>query len=271
MPITSTVNFEALDQNSFHQVDRRIMRAAFDTHNQMGRLLDEKIYHSALEKACQRSAVECHREVEIKATFSSYTKSFYLDLLVQNGAIYEIKTSRALTNNHEAQLMNYLLLSGIQHGKLINFRPSSVEYRFISTSLKPCDRFSFTINAEQWISLSENCEKIKALLHGILHEWGSHLHIDLYRDALIELIGGKQLFQPIDLFMNSNKVGYQDMCLLSPITALQISSIKSGILSYQNHLLRLLHSTNLKHIQWLNFNNHEITLRTLHKNDSVVK
>ncbi|HAV12625.1 MAG TPA: hypothetical protein DCX06_03875 [Opitutae bacterium] len=265
MPIISTVTTTALNQDSFHQVDHVIMGKAFKIHNQIGRLLDEKVYQTCLAKASLESQIECQREVEVKATLSTFAKSFFIDLLVQNGAIYEIKTTSALNNAHEAQLLNYLLLLGIQHGKLINFRPSSVEYRFVSTSLKSRDRHLFNIDTKDWHAESKKCVILKDLVSEILDDWGSHLHVDLYRQALIELISNGQPSQQVDLFINSEKVGEHETCLLSPDTGLHISSIKKGIPSYRNHLTRFLHSTNLKHLQWLNFNNHEIKLMTLHQ------
>lgn len=195
MPINSTVKVESIDQEYFHKLDRVIMGQAFNIHNKMGRLLDEKIYQSCLTKRALESQLECQREVELKATHSTFTKSFFLDLLVQDGAIYEIKTARTLTNAHQAQLLNYLLLTGVSRGELINFRPSSVESRFVSTSLKTADRHSFNISTEHWQAVSNKCIVFKDLVTELLNDWGSHLHIDLYKEALVELISSNQMPQ----------------------------------------------------------------------------
>ncbi len=53
---------------------------------------------------------------------------FYVDLLVEDRVIVEIKAVRALAKEHEAQLVNYLNATGIQDGLLINFG-SSVEIK----------------------------------------------------------------------------------------------------------------------------------------------
>lgn len=265
MQISSTQTIQALDQDSFHLVDKFIMGQAFEIHNSMGRLLDEKIYQSALDKACKKYSYKCSREVKVTASHKSFSKSYYLDLLISDGAIYEIKTVSKLTNSHEAQLLNYLLLTGIQHGKLINFGTNSVEYRFVSTSLKHHDRFSFSINATEWKKASESCESVKDIANDLLSDWGSHLHVSLYSEAIIELLGGKRRLQPVELFAGSDKIGEQQLCLLCQDVALHISSIKQGIHSYQTHLVRFLKSTKLNSIQWLNFDNHEITLKSLKK------
>ncbi|MFT5131127.1 MAG: GxxExxY protein [Rhodothermales bacterium] len=41
-------------------------------------------------------------------------------MVVDNKAVYELKTVKALDKHHTAQLMNYLLLLDLQRGKLIN-------------------------------------------------------------------------------------------------------------------------------------------------------
>jgi len=48
---------------------------------------------------------------------------FRTDLLVEDCLLVEIKATRALTNAHEAQLLNYLRATGIRVGLLLNFGP----------------------------------------------------------------------------------------------------------------------------------------------------
>lgn len=71
----------------------------------------------------------------IQVEHKDFRKLYFLDMLTNEAGIYELKATVALNNNNDRQLINYLLLAGLHHGKLINFGPASVEYRFISTSL----------------------------------------------------------------------------------------------------------------------------------------
>ena len=61
------------------------------------------------------------------------------------------KTVTALNDSHKQQLINYLLLTGIKHGKLINFRPASVEYSFVSTTLTNEDRYNYSLDISGFI------------------------------------------------------------------------------------------------------------------------
>ena len=55
--------------------------------------------------------------------FESFCKTYYLDLLVGGGAIFELKAVAALAEGHRRQLMHYLFLTDLPHGKLVNLRP----------------------------------------------------------------------------------------------------------------------------------------------------
>jgi GxxExxY protein len=48
---------------------------------------------------------------------------YFLDLLIENAVIVEIKAAKTLSKEHEAQLLNYLKASGIEVGLLLNFGP----------------------------------------------------------------------------------------------------------------------------------------------------
>jgi GxxExxY protein len=59
-------------------------------------------------------------------SYEDFIKVYYIDLLINN-AIYELKTAQILTGEHEKQTINYLMLTGLNHAKLINMRPPSVQ------------------------------------------------------------------------------------------------------------------------------------------------
>jgi GxxExxY protein len=53
---------------------------------------------------------------------------YFADLLVENVVIIELKASRSLLNEHEAQLLNYLRATPYEVGLLLNFGPKA-EFR----------------------------------------------------------------------------------------------------------------------------------------------
>ncbi len=53
---------------------------------------------------------------------------YYADLVIEGSVIVEVKSVESLDDIHRAQLINYLRLSGLRVGLLINFARPKVEY-----------------------------------------------------------------------------------------------------------------------------------------------
>ena len=242
------------------------MGHAFDIHNEIGRFLDEKIYQSELAERVTRSNLDAMREVSLHASHKSFSKDYYIDLLVNRSSIYELKTADSLNGHHHKQTIHYLLLANLRHGKIINFRPGSVESKFVSTTLDLNKRRSYSIDQRNWINIDDFGEILKNTLCSLLDDWGTCLEANLYREALLHLLkfpdGG---LVPVEIHIEGRLSGRQRMCLLTPTTAWHLSAIHKHFQSYENHILRLLQLTRLKAIHWINLNNLNVTLKTLRK------
>ncbi len=119
MPITSPVWVRPANQEEFAQIDYRVMRHAFDSQNEFGRLCDEIIYRNDLAARLEAAGLgPVRREVPVTAAHRDFAKTYRLDLIVADAAIYELKTEIRLAADHDAQLLNYLFLQGTHHGKL---------------------------------------------------------------------------------------------------------------------------------------------------------
>lgn len=241
------------------------MGLSFGIHNSFGRLLDESVYQEALINSCEEAKLPCFKEVEIKVTHQTFSKSYFIDLVI-GGCIYELKSTAMLSPGHKAQLLNYLLLTETNHGKLINFRGSSVESNFVSTQLSYEKRKNHDLRMDEWLVCSDYCEQIVRTLVELLNDWGTHLELSLYREAIIHFLGGeKTVCRPIDIFQSQKKVGQQPGILLNETTALHISAISKDKEAYKKHLSRLLQNTELNQLQWVNLHNRTATLSTLQK------
>ena len=54
---------------------------------------------------------------------------YFVDILVEDQVIIELKTVDALQKIHEAQLLNYLKATGIKVGLLVNFKSMKAEIK----------------------------------------------------------------------------------------------------------------------------------------------
>jgi len=266
MPITCRFTPQALSQDDFHAIDKVVMKHAFDIQNEFGRLCDEQIYKNELAFRCDADGIAILREAAICAEHKDFRKLYFLDMLADNGGIYELKATAALNSNHDLQLINYLLLAGLNHGKLINFRPGSVEYRFVSTSLAPADRQVFSVDSHRWNPGDQESSFLQETLYDLLQDWGVFLSVDLYEQALIHFLGGtEQVVHPVEIYENGRALGRQNLSLLRPDTELHISAISSHLASYENHLRKMLFHTPLEKLQWLNFDKKTVQMITLQK------
>jgi GxxExxY protein len=266
MPVDCAIEVRPVDQERFHALDKVLMRHSFDMHNSMGRFLDERIYQNELTNRCGDSGIEVLREVEIRVSHRDFLKSYFLDLLVDRGSVYELKATKSLNSAHHNQLINYLLLTGSNHGKLVNFRNGSVESRFVSTRLNRMERMTFRIDETEWIPIGDDCERMRMILMALLQDWGAFLDINLYREALSHFLGGSnEGVQSIDIEVNGRVVGSKKTCILTPETAWHMSAARVHLQSYETHITRLLRHTRLQRIHWINFNQRTITVKTLQK------
>ena len=75
-----------------------VMRHIFDIHGQLGRLFHEKIYKH--EIAYRVPDARC--EVAVDLQFEDFCKRYSLDLLVGDGAIFELKAVELLGRHTSA-------------------------------------------------------------------------------------------------------------------------------------------------------------------------
>ncbi len=188
MPIEFRENFLVFDQEAFGAIAFEVMDKAFQVHNKLGRFFDEEAYKQELAHVLGSRAV---LEAAIMVKHDDFFKTYFIDLLVDQGAIFELKTVSHLTDEHRAQLISYLLLTGGRHGKLINFRPERVEHEFVNTTLTHADRITFAIDDSAWDNSVELASEIRRRVEAFLRDWGTGLDLRLYVDALTHFLGGE--------------------------------------------------------------------------------
>ncbi len=86
----------------------------------------------------RKQGLEVKAQAPIIVYYQSEVVGEYLsDLLVANAVIVELKAARALADEHEAQLLNYLKATPYEVGLLFNFGPEpQVKRRSFENSRK---------------------------------------------------------------------------------------------------------------------------------------
>jgi GxxExxY protein len=265
MPIEIQSGIRIYGQEEFHSLTRRVLRLAFDVHNEFGRLLDEELCKRELANRCLDAGIApVQMEVRIRLVHDDYWKDYFMDLLLADGLMVETKAAVHLTSAHHGQALNYLLLAGMQHGLLINFRSSHVEHRFVSTRLTPDRRRQYQIDTNRWMADDPAATWLHDHMLQLLDDWGAFLEVTLYRDAIIHFLGGPDVAcRPVQVFSGTDTLGTQNLFLLTDMTAFSISAIITNPSEYEYHLSRFLCHTQLDHIHWINLNHHKIAFVTI--------
>jgi GxxExxY protein len=266
MPISPGVQTQPISADDFHKLDYQVMGLVFSLQRDLGRFWNEKIYQNELAYRCQTAGIErVAAEVPIHVSCEDFTKTYKIDLLIQN-SIYELKTAQTLTSGHEKQTINYLMLTGLNHAKLVNMHPPSVQHRFISTNMTPEKRYHFSINDEEWIELDEDSVWLQQKFMRLLDEWGTFLEINLFDEAIIHFLGGAEKnVKEIEITNGARILGRQKVSLLNSNVAFRISALTKDGIQYENHLRRFIRYTSLKAIQWINFNHDNVVFKTILK------
>ncbi|NLI13994.1 GxxExxY protein [Pelotomaculum propionicicum] len=103
----------------------KIIRCAFNVHNELGFGFLEKVYENALRVELLQENLEVKQQVPVKVRYKGKIIGNYCaDLLVENKVLVELKAVETLVKEHEVQLVNYLKATGYDIGLLINFGPS---------------------------------------------------------------------------------------------------------------------------------------------------
>lgn len=266
MPITVSKPIHPIDQDRFMEIDHAVMRHAFDIHNRYGAFCDERVYSDELDFRCNNDSLTCSREMQITLTHKSFRKTYYTDMVINGSVIYEAKATAELTENHHQQLLNYLLLTGTNHGKLLAFGGLSVQHRFVSTKLNPAKRREMTVDTDGWVSCCTMDKKLPSLLTSILEDWGGFLSVSLYKEALAAILSnGTGLEGSIEIKDGNRSVGTQKELLLAPDLILSVTGSSENDDALEKHLNRLLQGSSARAIQWVNFDHHLVTLKTLKK------
>ena len=264
MPVVCDVEPGCLTKREYHELDYQVMGHAFEVHNELGCLLDEEVYKNAVAIRLADDGHDALTEVLIEIRHGSFRKVLFMDMVVDSSVDYELKAAERLVGWHQRQTLNYMLLSGLSWGKLVNMRPTSVESRYVSTSLRPEDRRDVRFTTSGWRFVTDRCVAVFRHLHELVEDWGLFIDAGLYHEAICHFLGGAEVVaHRLDVVSAGRKLGTHQCHLLDDSTAIHVSAVRNGLEAHERHLRHLLGLTSLRSMQWINFNHRDVTLKTL--------
>ena len=107
---------------------------AYGEHAYFGNGLLEKVYEAALEHRLLRAGYKVERQKPVRVFDEDgyCVGDYFVDMLVNDCLIVELKAVKTLTPEHFAQIINYLKITRAPVGLLINFGSYKFERRTIT-------------------------------------------------------------------------------------------------------------------------------------------
>jgi GxxExxY protein len=101
----------------------QIIGFAIEVHRHLGPGLLESAYEECLCFELNRTGMDFKRQVPLPVVYKSVRLDcgYRIDIVVEGRLILELKAIERLMAIHEAQVLTYMRLSGIQTGLLLNF------------------------------------------------------------------------------------------------------------------------------------------------------
>ncbi|MCK4662628.1 MAG: GxxExxY protein [Bacteroidales bacterium] len=107
----------------YNKLTQKIIAAAIEVHKELGPGLLESVYEYCLIEELKDKGINVKSQVKLPIVYKGKTldKTFYIDLLVEDKIVVELKAVEIILPVHEVQLVTYLKLADKRLGLLINF------------------------------------------------------------------------------------------------------------------------------------------------------
>ena len=104
-----------------------------EVHNQLGKGFNEIVYGDALEIEFIDNNIKYSREQKFNINYKGniLPHKYKADIIINDKIVLEIKAIQSLTPSHVKQTLNYLAVSKLRIGLLINFGEDSLKYKRI--------------------------------------------------------------------------------------------------------------------------------------------
>jgi GxxExxY protein len=101
----------------------KVIGCAIEVHRHLGPGLWESAYESCLCRELAIKGTPFTRQVPLKIQYKreQIDCAYRMDIVVDGSLLLELKSTESLQSIHQAQIISYLKLSGLEQGLLINF------------------------------------------------------------------------------------------------------------------------------------------------------
>ncbi len=109
----------------------KIIGICMEVRRELGKGFNEVVYGDALEIEFIDNNINYSREAKYAISYKGnlLPHKYQADFIVENKIVLEIKAISSLTSSHLKQTLNYLAVSNLKLGLLINFGEDSLKHK----------------------------------------------------------------------------------------------------------------------------------------------
>ena len=108
-----------------------IIGICMDIHNILGRGFSEIVYKDAMQQEFKSKGISFEREKRYEVVYKGFVLPhfFYADFVYEQKIILEVKAQNGIIDEFYKQTLNYLAISKLRLGLIINFGGESLDVR----------------------------------------------------------------------------------------------------------------------------------------------
>lgn len=127
------MGMEAESRDRLVEETRQVIACALEVHNTLGHGLLEKPYERALAVELRERGIPFAQQPRYPVVYKGIdVGEFVPDLVVYDQVVVEIKVVDRLSDQERGQVLNYLRISGLHIGLLLNFRWPKLEFKRVA-------------------------------------------------------------------------------------------------------------------------------------------
>ena len=255
MPIHCPIQFRRLTSDDFRPLDYQITGVAMKVHQDLGCHWNEQTYEQEMKfRLAKHSSFQAQTQLPITTTFRKFTKTWRIDLAINDSAIYELKTVSKITHNHIGQVLNYLRMLNATRAKIISFRPYTLETKFVNSSATTAELHRFELNTKEY----RGPKYFVTLVEEMLHDFGVGLSNSLYNECLTANLGGI-----LQLAIGSKPNVAENFQIIESGHAFIWTALSHHLKQNREHLIRMQRFAQLDSLTWINMHESIVTVETL--------
>lgn len=113
----------------YKELSYEIVGVLFEVYNELGYGHPEKYYYRAIGRGFKIQGIKYRSQVSYKLIFKDeIIGRYYLDFLIENKIVLEIKKGNHFSKKNIEQVKSYLEATGMKLAILANFTPSGVKF-----------------------------------------------------------------------------------------------------------------------------------------------